>query len=453
MQRAVDYVIRLADTPSINEKKAIIREAAVDGCIEFFKGFQLAYDKRRVFGVKKVSLIEGDFSAKELDEISMSFNWFAFERLIHKLETRQLTGHAARDAINNAAMEACINEWNHFYRPIIMKDMRCGTSDTLVNKVLKELGGDALEYLVPVWKVQLAQDSKKHPGKMVGKKAIDPKLDGMRLTAVLDKDLGTARLFSRNGKENTNFNLIIADLEKLVQRIPVSIVLDGEVVCDNFQSLMTQANRKTKIDTSDAYLALFDILPLADFEAGGCPMSQMDRHDGLVELAADLQEISGDRIYVIPKLIVDLDTEEGRDRMSEFYQETVAAGYEGIMVKDVDAPYECKRRTHWLKWKPVFEIDLKIIAVYEGEPGKRREGKLGGLTCEGYEDGKHIIVNVGGGYNDEMIVDFWDNQNKVIGEIVEIEYDAITKSKDGDHYSLRFPRFKRFRSIDGEGKI
>ena len=350
MQRAVDYVIRLADTPSINEKKAIIREAAVDGCVEFFKGFQLAYDKRRVFGVKKVSGLSVEFfDETELNEPSSTFNWTEFEQLTHKLETRQLTGDAARKAIEDAAMEACINEWNHFYRPIIMKDMRCGTSDTLVNKVLKELGGDALEYLVPVWKVQLAQDSKKHTDKMKGKKAIDPKLDGMRLTAVLDKDLGTARLFSRNGKENTNFDLIITDLEKLVQRIPVSIVLDGEVVSANFQSLMTQANRKTKVDTSDAHLALFDILPLADFEAGICPMTQMDRHDGLVELAADLQQISGGRIYVIPKLIVDLDTEEGRDRMKEFYEETVAAGYEGIMVKDVNAPYECKRTIAWLK--------------------------------------------------------------------------------------------------------
>jgi len=179
----------------------------------------------------------------------------------------------------------------------------------------------------------------------------------------------------------------------------------------------------------------------------------MDRHAGLVELAADLQEISGDRIYVIPKLIVDLDTEEGRDRMSEFYQETVAAGYEGIMVKDVAAPYECKRTTTWLKWKPVFEIDLKIVGVEEGKSEKRWAGKLGALICEGEEDGKFIRVNVGGGYSDEQRDDFWKNQNDLIGEIVEIKYDSITKSEDGDHYSLRFPRFKRFRSIDGEGKI
>ena len=82
-------------------------------------------------------------------------------------------------------------------------------------------------------------------------------------------------------------------------------------------------------------------------------MGQMDRHDGLVELAADLQQISGGRIYVIPKLIVDLDTEEGRDKMNEFYQETVSAGYEGIMVKDINAPYECKRTSAWLKMNTI----------------------------------------------------------------------------------------------------
>ena len=41
----------------------------------------------------------------------------------------------------------------------------------------------------------------------------------------------------------------------------------------------------------------------------------------------------------------------------------------------------------------------------------------------------------------------------LMGEIIEIEYDAITKSEDGEFYALRFPRFKRFRSIDGGGKI
>ena len=440
--RAVDYVIKLANEPSTNAKQDIIREAYEAGCVEFFKAFQLAYDKRRVFGVKKVP----EFTNRGP---RINFLWSDFEELVRKLETRELTGHAARDAMIDASYSAVEDEWNHLYRPILIKDMRCGTSDTLVNKVLKKIGGEALELLVPVWKVQLAQDSKKHLKKLKGKKAIDPKLDGMRLTAVLDKELGTARLFSRSGKENTNFNEIIASLEKLIEFFPTGIVLDGEVVSDNFQMLMTKANRKSDVDTSDAHFALFDVMTMADFEAGYCGMGLMDRHAFLLSF----EHLLGSNIYVIPKKQVDLDTVNGRDAMQSFYEETVAAGYEGIMVKDVDAPYECKRTATWLKWKPFFSADLRIIAAIEGEAGKRREGKLGAFTCEGTEDGKHIKVNVGSGYNDEQLDDFWQNQTSLIGEIVEIEYDSITLSEDGEYYSLRFPRFKCFRSIDHGEKM
>lgn len=451
--KPVDYIRRLEATASGNEKIVILREAAVDGCVELFEGFRLAYDKRRVFNVKKVPRIEGEFDAAELAAPSSSFNWKEFVEMADKLERRILSGHDGRDAMRDAAAIACIEDWNEFYRRILMKDMRCGVTDTIVNKVLKEIGGDALKYLTPVWKVQLAIDSKKHPGKMVGKMAIDPKLDGMRLTAVLDVDKGTARLYSRNGKENTNFGEIIADLEQLLPLIPISIVLDGEVVSDNFQALMTQANRKTGVDTSDSHFALFDMLTLEDFEKGGTKMPLMDRHNGLVELQPALQEISGDRIYVIPKLMVDLDTDEGREKMQEFYQETVEAGYEGIMVKKVDAPYRCKRSTDWMKWKPVNSVDLEIVDAEEGKAGKRREGKLGAFICEGVEDGKKIRVNVGSGFNDDQLDEFWQNRATLMGEIIEIEYDAITKSEDGEFYALRFPRFKRFRSIDGGGKI
>ncbi len=450
--RAVDYVMKLTAEPSTNAKQDIIREAYESGCVEFFKAFQLAYDKRRVFGVKKVPTFPGLKPGIDCS-LPSTFDWNEFEQLVRKLEMRELTGHNARDAILEAAESSNIPDWNHLYRPILIKDMRCGTSDTLVNKVLKKIGGDALDLLVPVWKVQLAQDSKKHQKKMKGKKAIDPKLDGMRLTAVLDKDLGTARLFSRSGKENTNFNEIIATLEKLIEFFPVSMVLDGEVVSANFQTLMTKANRKSEVDTSDAHFALFDVLTLTEFEAGISNVALMQRHTLLNSIQNGVLTGMATNVYVIPKKLVDLDTDQGIIDMQLFYEETVVAGYEGIMVKDRDAPYECKRTSTWLKWKPYFSADLRIIAAIEGKEGKKREGKLGAFTCEGTEDGKHIRVNVGSGYNDEQLDDFWQNRESLIGELVEIEFDSITKSEDGAYWSLRFPRFKCFRSIDRGEKM
>lgn len=350
MLEATKYIKRLAATDSRNEKKAIIREAAVEGCTELFDGFRLAYDKRRIFGVKKVPVIEGDFTDAELQESFDDFNWPEFLALVKKLETRQITDKVANQVLYDIANIVCIEDWNLFYRPILIKNIRCGTSEKTVNKVLREIGGDALKYITPVWKVQLATDAEDHPDKVTGEKAIEPKLTGLHLITVLDIEAGVVRMFTKNGKDVSNFSNIINSLEGLLPLIPISLVLDGEIVSNNFQALMTEKDKKNDVDVDDAYYALFDMLPLDDFEQGICQMSQMDRHEGLVELMPLIQEHTN-KIYIVPKLLVDLDTDDGKEKMLEFYNEAIAAGYEEIMIKDVDAPYECKRTSNWLRWR------------------------------------------------------------------------------------------------------
>lgn len=460
------YITKLSNTSSSNEKKAILREAAYDGCVELFKGFQLAYDKTISFGVKKIPLIKGTFTTDELLEDTGDFNWDTFTELTNELSARRLTGNKAKEALHEAASISCINDWNLFYRSILLKDMRCGVTSTTINKVLLEIGGDALFYLIPTWGIQLAEDSKKHTKKLKGKKALDMKLDGIRLTTVVDVVKQTVSMFTRNGHINTNFPHIIESLEKFIPLIDQSIVFDGEMIDDNFQSLMTQVNRKEDIDTRNSRYALFDMLLYDDFKSGGTNMGLMDRHDGLVELIPYLQEFSDGSIYVMPKKIVDLDTQDGIDEMYDFYNEVMKmsaeAGndyIEGIMVKDFNGPYECKKSTVWLKWKPIDSVDLTIVGYEEGSADKKRENMLGAFICEGEEDNKQIKVNVGNGMSDDQLKEFWDNRDKLVGEIIEIEFDPVSpsqrfsKSKIGDFYSCRFPRFKRFRSIDKNGKI
>jgi DNA ligase-1 len=114
------------------------------------------------------------------------------------------------------------------------------------------------------------------------------------------------------------------------------------------------------------------------------------------------------------------------------------------MIKDFDAPYECKRTTSWLKLKPTITVDLVVVDVEEGT-GKN-VGKLGALVCEGFEGSKFIKTNAGSGFADEQREEFWLNKELLIGKVVEIKADAITKAQDSeDSFSLRFPRFVRFR--------
>jgi DNA ligase-1 len=141
---------------------------------------------------------------------------------------------------------------------------------------------------------------------------------------------------------------------------------------------------------------------------------------------------------------VDLDTPEGDARFVALNKAAVDGGYEGVMIKSVDASYECKRSHSWLKAKPFIEVTLEVVAVEEGTG--RNAGRLGALVCAGQDDGKDIRVNVGSGFTDDQRSQFWNARDAVVGNLVEVRADAVTQNQDGT-YSLRFPRFKTFRGF------
>ncbi len=54
--------------------------------------------------------------------------------------------------------------------------------------------------------------------------------------------------------------------------------------------------------------------------------------------------------------------------------------YEGIMIKDPDAAYECKRSIAWLKLKPFIEVSLEVVDLEEGTG--RNAGRLGAIILK-----------------------------------------------------------------------
>ena len=76
------------------------------------------------------------------------------------------------------------------------------------------------------------------------------------------------------------------------------------------------------------------------------------------------------------------------------------------------------------------------------------------LVCEGTDDGVQIRTNVGSGLTDDMREEIWADQASVVGQVVEIRADAKTRNQDSEEvYSLRFPRFLRFRGFAPGEKI
>jgi DNA ligase-1 len=441
MSVCASHIWSLESHPSRLNKEAIILAIAEEGCDEFFAGCQLALDPMVTFGVKQVP--------EKTDEDGPGLSWDSFVVLASGLRNRNLTGHDARDAIAEAIKQSTQTEWNGWYRRILIKDLRAGFSEKTINKVVEK---KYASYAIPVFGCQLAHDSANHETKVSGKKLIEVKLDGVRVITIVRAD-GRVDMFSRNGKELNNFPHIVEQIASVIRQKGSSksmdVVLDGEIMSSSFQDLMKQVHRKDNVEAGDAVLNLFDVLPLADFEKGVYDKDQTTRSSMVKFWVEQNQDLLPSVTYVANEL-VDLDTEPGQARYKEINAKAIAGGYEGIMLKDPLAGYECKRSVAWLKLKPFIEVSLTVVGVEEGT-GKN-VGKLGAFIVEGVDDGKAIRTNVGSGLTDNMRECFWEAADELIGNIVEVRADAITQNQDGT-YSLRFPRFKGFRGFAPGEKI
>lgn len=438
MSAQTTFVIHALESHSSrNNKEAIIEAEARAGNDVFFEGVRLALDPMITFGVKKVP--------KHGGPDGQGLPWSGFRALADSLAKRELTGDAAKRAIELALSCATQSEWNDWYMRILQKDLRAGFSESTVNKVTKKINP---AYMIPVFECQLAHDSANHESKVCGKKLIEVKLDGVRVLTIVYPN-GQVNQYSRNGKELVNFGHVKEQFEKVSTGLTEPWVFDGEIMSSSFQDLMKQVHRKSDVQANDSVLNLFDCIPLAMFKTGKWNFKQTDRSAHLSKFVETHREVLAN-VQVVGQELVDLDTEAGQKRYREINAQAIAGGYEGIMLKDPNAGYECKRSVAWLKLKPFIEVTLGVTEVEEGT-GKN-EGKLGALVCTGVDDGKDIRVNVGSGLSDEQRSDIWSDRTSVIGQLVEVRADAVTQNQDGT-YSLRFPRFLRFRGFEAGEKL
>jgi DNA ligase-1 len=440
---SASWINKLNESDSRLHKEDVIKqalEASVLGSSNannFLFLAKLTYNPYVTFGVRKVPDTVGIVDAEN--------PWDEFISLLNQLRHRQLTGNAALDDINEMSERFDSSEWNTFCAPVIRRDLRAGVSEKTINKICKKT-----EYEIPVFGCQLATNSEGRP-EMKGTKRLEPKLDGVRvLMFVIPSDFGDVSTvcYSRNGKVFDNFTHIEEQVRENWIKIARGhqnalingFVLDGEVIGNTFQELMRQARRKSDVQADDSVFNIFDIIPLSDFREGHWN-AQLHKRINILEHIRHVVDTMPN-VELLPHIMVDLDTAAGKDQLERYAKDNVNAGFEGIMIKELEAPYICKRSTDWMKWKPTLTVDLEVVGVEEGTG--RNLGRLGALVCHGVDDGKEITVNVGSGFSDTDRDDYWTNRNLVIGRTAEVLCDVITQNQDGT-YSLRFPRFVRFR--------
>ena len=352
-----NWIRKLNESDSRLHKEDVLSQALTASIVgsdnaQVFLGFTKAcYHPMVTFGVKQIPETIGITEAEN--------PWSEFNDLLNDLYNRRVTGNDARDAIQTMAERFTSDEWNTFCRAVLRKDLRAGISDKTINKICK-----GTDYEIPVFGCQLATNSEGRP-EMKGIKRLEPKLDGVRVLMVFNNK--TVLSFSRNGKTFDNFTHIEEQIINQVLQIWASntelqggFVFDGEVIGNSFQELMRQARRKTDVQATDSVFNVFDVIPLDEFNKGiwNTPLSKR------IELLEKLRPVIDKmpNVELLPHIMVDLDTAAGRDQLDRYAKDMVNQGFEGIMIKNVDAPYECKRNTSWMKWKPTLSVDLQAVS-------------------------------------------------------------------------------------------
>lgn len=281
---------------------------------------------------------------------------------------------------------------------------------------------------------------------------VETKLDGIRVQAHKIDD--EVRLFTRSLEEITDR---LPEVVEIVQHLPARrLVLDGEAVAltpdgrpQPFQ--ITGARTASSADPqrlrqeTPVTPMFFDLLHLHGVDLIDRPFRE--RHRQLVEL-------------VPADWLVAHEAADGPDATQRFFDERVAAGDEGVVVKDLDAPYAAGRRgAGWVKVKPRHTLDLVVLAVEWGSG--RRQGFLSNIHLGARDPETSEFVMLGKtfkGMTDEMLR--WqterfaelaiDRDDWVVQvrpeQVVEIAFDGLQRSsRYPGGLALRFARVIRYR--------
>jgi hypothetical protein len=351
---------------------------------------------------------------------------------LYDLSSRQVTGNAAIEYLR--MLLASLNEDDaKVLERIIDKSLDCGVQVSTANDVWPGLIKEYPVMLCSPFEQKLV-DKIKFPA------YAQMKMDGMRFNAIV-RD-GKCEFRSRNGKEI----LLLGNLEQefIALAGDIDCVFDGELLVmlegdhqfadrQTGNGILNRANKGTISEEQAAmvHASVWDLIPYVQFADGYCQTPYSKRFSTLESLVSK-QKSEGKKIWTVTSTIV-----ESQEQAQEIFQEYLASGYEGIILKDGNGVWEDKRAKHQIKFKGELECDLKIVAIEEGT-GKYA-GMLGSLICES-SDGV-IKVSVGSGLTDA------DRKNlgqEILDKIVAIKYNSRIKNKLGEE-SLFLPIFVEIR--------
>jgi DNA ligase 1 len=241
---------------------------------------------------------------------------------------------------------------------------------------------------------------------------IQPKINGIRCIAVKD-NTGTVKLYFSGGKEITTMEHIVKELEKVM---PIYTIWDGELYTHGLElneiNGIVKANINMHSEDTRQYINfnVFDMIP--DYN---CISSWSEKfRDRFKPLALYNKDVESVRI--VHTILV-----ESKEDADRHYVRFVKKGYEGMIYRSANGPYEQKRSKWILKRKDFKDDEFLIIGCKYGK------GKLEGLivsfrcSCDGGE----FDAPINGSY--EYLAELTDDYRLWEGKFATVRYLELSE--------------------------
>jgi DNA ligase 1 len=414
-----------ADDPSLEV-------LGVDGVLEELAATSGSGSKQR-----RETLLDELFSAATPEE----------QKFLQGLILRNLRQGALEGVMADAVAVALGVEADRVRRAAMLEGDLVSVASRALSQGADSLGSSNLSLFTPVQPMLAKTVGTAAEGvTLLGNAYVEWKLDGARIQ--VHRDGSRVEVYTRSLRDVTG------SLPEVVDAVlgydAETFILDGEALLfgpsgpEQFQDSMSRFGSDAGGETAPLLAFYFDCLHLDGLDLIDSPL--VERRAAL-EMAVPAGSVVGSVLTDDP-VAADL-----------FFEDAVASGYEGVVVKDPDQPYEAGRRgSGWLKVKPTHTLDLVILAAEWGSG--RREGWLSNLHL-GARDGEGGFVMLGKtfkGLTDEMLTwqteRFLQIEDHRDGHVVylrpeivyEIAFDGVQRStRYPGGVALRFARVKRHR--------
>ena len=182
---------------------------------------------------------------------------------------------------------------------------------------------------------------------------VQPKLDGVRMLALVGRGGSIVRLFSRTGK---SFDHLIAPMFgcSIAAAAAAGTLLDGELYVHGagFQSIVSAVKNARSPLLPRLRYHLYDVVMAAPYAA---------RAAVVAAVAAKCRE----RVSAVPSVAA-----RGAAEVEALMTRWTKEGYEGVMLRDPAAHYESgKRSASLLKYKRFLDAEFEIVG-HEEASGK-----------------------------------------------------------------------------------